>query len=379
MPARAKLIELFSRAIVKKKDGRQEYYLNGDDNLYPYSIERVINNSPTAKGAAGVMAKYISGFIEDSENPIVNRKKNYRLSDVIKLIGEDLARQGGSFIWVGYGINDEGKITPNSLDVLDYKKCRICVEDDEENAGKIIYHDFNEKSSFGKKSEKKYFYPFSSNQAVLLERIKKEGKVLEEAIVSFKGQVFFLNPSNYIYPLAPIDPSYNDADTEYRIGEYTNTQTRSGFLGKTIISTIGMDEETEAQTSQDLAKFLGAENSGSIYYINHEMGTDLNTVLRIDQLKPQFDDKLFEATDKRLRKNILSCFNNIPEALIYSSDSALFGTNSETYKEMKTFYSEQTDYERSKVEETLNLIGFPCTIKSLIETENDLSEPNIND
>lgn len=366
--ATIKLIELFNRAISLVKERDSEVYHNGEDNLYPNRVERIINNSPTAKGARGVMAKYVAGFIEDSENVIVNKKKNYRLSDVIKLIAEDLATQGGSYIWIGYGIEESGQIVPKQLDVLDYKKCRISKKDDDGNDGKIIYKDYEAKKSyFGKKDSTKEFYPFNPNQDVLLAQMK--GKNLEEAVKSYKGQVFFLNPSNYIYPLATIDSALMDADTEYRISEYSNTQTRTGFLGKTIALTAGLDEEDEEAMQEDLMKFLGAENSASIYYMNFEAGADLEKILKIHQLKPQFDDKLFEVTDKRLRKNILSVFNNVPEPLIYSNEGALFGTSGEAYSEMKEFYSEQTDYERSKIEESLRMIGFECTIKSIIEPE----------
>jgi len=91
--------------------------------------------------------------------------------------------------------------------------------------------------------------------------------------------------------------------------------------------------------------------------------------VHIEQLQPQFDDKLFEVTDKRLRRNILGAFNNVPEALVSASDGALFGTNAETYKEMKLFYSEQTEEEREKLQETLSYLGFPCIIEPIVKRE----------
>ena len=46
---RATLVELYNRVIEPDKKNKN-IYSNGIDNLYPYEIERVVNNSPTATG-----------------------------------------------------------------------------------------------------------------------------------------------------------------------------------------------------------------------------------------------------------------------------------------------------------------------------------------
>jgi hypothetical protein len=114
---------------------------------------------------------------------------------------------------------------------------------------------------------------------------------------------------------------------------------------------------------------LGAENSGSLYHLDVEKTKDIKNYVHVEQLKPQFDDKLFEVTDKRVRRNILGAANNIPEALVTASDGALFGTNADTYKQMKIFYSEQTEEERGALEQALTKIGFPTKIEPIIKPE----------
>src|SRR5690606_4727837 len=84
---RPTLVELYSREI-KVDDKNHNIYLNGEDNLYPYEIERFINNSPTATRATDIMQRFIAG--EGVENDfIVNAKKGYYLSDIVDMAAEE--------------------------------------------------------------------------------------------------------------------------------------------------------------------------------------------------------------------------------------------------------------------------------------------------
>lgn len=379
MGNKATLIEIFKRYI-KLDNSEKKIYTNGKDNLYPNSIERVINNSPSAKRCALMMAKYIAGLglTNTESNVIINAKKNYKITDIISKIALNFSYQYGAFIHIGYGLDETG-IIPKNLDVLDYLKCRISKEDDGENKGKIYYKDYenNSVSYFGSTKDECWFYPYNRNQNVIIEQIKNDFELaqkkvknkknfsLEEAIKTFRGQVYYLNLSPYIYALSPVDSVFNDADTESRISIYMNTQVRLGFMGKTMIITKGLDSETVSKINKDFGVFIGAENSGSIYHLAFDSIEDINNAIRIEQLKPAIDDDLFTKTTKRLRTNILGAFNNIPEALVFSGEGALFGTSGDTYREMKKFYSEQTSEERKKIEEMLEMLGYPCQIEPI--------------
>jgi hypothetical protein len=378
MGVRATLIELFKR-YTRNDNSEKKIYKNGDNNLYPNEIERIINNSPTAKRCALLMSKYITGegLVNPLENINVNTKKNYKLSDIIGKIALSIAYQYGAFIHVGYGITENGELSVKSLDVLDYLKCRISKEDDQENKGKIYYKDYEDRYLSYNDSNEKWFYPYNSDRKIVSKQIEKDFNDsqknvrnkkpfnLSEAIQTYRGQVYYLNLSPYIYALSPVDSVYNDADSEFRISLYTNTQTRTGFVGKTIFITNGLDEEKNKNIKKDISEFMGAENSGNVWHLDVETTEDINNVLKVDQLKAQYDDKLFSETITRIRKNILGAFNNVPEALIFSGEGALFSTSGETYGQMKRFYSEQTAEERRKIEETIQMFGFPCEIKKI--------------
>jgi hypothetical protein len=377
---RATLVELWTRLTPINKSKDEDVYWNGEDNLYPSEIERIINNSPTASRAAKVMGKFIGGkgLIDESQDVIVNERKNYKLSNVIALAAQDIAYQNGVFLHVGYGFNDSLKLVPASLDVIDYVKSRISKEDDDDWQGKIYYRDYcqTNTSIITAKQNKntRWYYPFNKNEDVVRAQIMADAdgeENIELAIKKYRGQVFYLNLTpKYKYALAPVDSVYNDADSEARISEYTNAQTRTGFLGKTVALTQGLDEEESKRVSEDLRKFIGAENSGNLYHMDVASATSLEEIIKFIQLNPQFDDKLFIEADKRIRRNILGAFNNIPEPLILAGEGAIFGTNAEAYNEMKLFYSEQTEDERYKLSETLTYLGFPCEIKPIIERTN---------
>jgi hypothetical protein len=81
-------------------------------------------------------------------------------------------------------------------------------------------------------------------------------------------------------------------------------------------------------------------------------------------VKAEFDEKMFTETVKDLRDNIIGAANNAPKQLI-KSDESLFGQNSSVYLEQKKFYDEQTEEERSKLEQTITYLGFPCIIENI--------------
>jgi len=383
---RATLIELFSRIIPLKEDKKDgDVYWNDVDNLYPNRIERIVNNSPTASRASRIMGKYISGkgLVLESQDVIVNKAKNYKLSNVISICGQNMAKQGGVFIHVGFGLNDDlTGVVARSLDVLDYTKCRIAKEDDDKYDGKIYYRDYCEKKTFGnnKKTDEKWFYPFNKNKDVILAQIKsdyeeKKGEPTEniaEMLPYYKGQVFYLNLTpEYKYALAPIDPNYNDADTEYRISLYENREVRGGFLGKTAIITQGIDEEQIDAVNKNISLWMGAdgEDTESLFRLDLATAEDITKTMHVLQLKPNLDPKLFSEMKKDLKVSILGAFNSIPEILVLSNSGTLFGTSGEAYEQAKIFYNEQTEDERWKLSETLTYLGFPCEIKPIIQKE----------
>lgn len=381
---RAKLYELWSRLTPIKMLKNEEIYFNGSDNLYPYEVEGVVNSSPTAFKCAELMATYISGkgIREGFSDPIVNSRKNYKLSNIIELMAADISVHYGVWLHIGRKISEEGKIVVGDIDVVDYVKCRKVKEDAADYAGKIIVKDWiKEKESPRKRlkdTDIKWYYPFNNNIDVITSQIAADSdneENITEAIKDYRGQILYLNLTpKYEYALSRLDSVYNDADSEGRFGIYTNNQFRNGFLGKTIAVTSGLDEENSKQVGDDLSKMLGAENSGDFYYMSVDSVDKIENTIKFIQLQPEFNDKLFDSTSTRLKKNIMGAYKNVPEILIAAGDGALFGANSETYVQAKLFYSEQVEKERYRIIETLQQLDFVVDIQPIIEVESSTIE-----
>lgn len=383
-PVRATSVELFSREI-KIADKDSKILSRDTDNLYPLRIERIINNSPTARRCSHMMSKFIAG--KGVGGDFIVNKKGETLDDIVEQSADCIAEQYGVYFLVKYGFDTETldalKIT--DIEVLDYVRMAKSKEDDDGFQGKFYQLEMEEKGGgFKKVSEKtKWYYPFSQDIKVILAQMRNDCKLNkidnpkgEDLIRHYRGQVYYLNlTARYQYALPLVDTVYNDCDTEYRLSVYNNTQTRKGFLGQTVVVKFKDDEaEPNERSPQDsfndyIKNSLGAENSANVLVVDVQMGgtDDLNKAFVVKQLEPQFDDKLFAGLEKSLEKKIMKAFNNIPEALVNGGDGALFSTNAETYEQMKTFYWEQNEKERSKLERALKLFGFDVKIKGFNE------------
>lgn len=374
---RAKIIEFWRRLTPVGKDNYKNLiYLNGENNLYPYEVEAAINSSPTASKSSDMMKKFIAGkgVKLGYKDPIVN-EDGEKLSNIIESIAEDVSRQYGSFIHVTYGID----LQPKEIRLLEYVECRKLKKDDNGDEGRIVVNDWigDNKKDIGskKKALEQWYYPFNKRKNVIEAQIRRDaGKSkdeeldLEEDLKSYRGQVFYLNlTSRYEYALSKLNSVYDDANSEYQFSIYVNTQLRTGFVGKAMVLTKGLEGEQKEEIVKIIDKWLGSENSASMVHVSLDNVDKLDDVVAIKQFDANFDDKLFESTSARIKKNIMGAFNNIPPALVDSGEGALFGTSGDAYAQMKLFYSEQTEWERNKISEALTTIGFPCEIQPLIE------------
>jgi len=379
--ARAKFIELYSRVIKITENKDESIYHNGENNLYPNEIELAILNSPSGKQASKMMSNYISGKGILGVDTIVNEDKKYKLSNIVKMASVDVSRQNGVYFHIGQKLNESLELEP-ILDILEYTKTRIGKEDDDDNITRYWFKDYCvQKSLFGKKEkESTFYYPFSDKQNVILEQVKNDYKLAEgknpdadlsEMLPYYRGQVFYLNLTpEFKYALSPFDAVYNDLDTESRISMFTNGHVRKGFLGKTFVITSGLDDEDIEKVEDDVKKWLGSESVGGTFTMHIGPTDDIDKVFKVGQVKAEFDDKLFSETKQGVKDNIFGAANNIPAQLV-KADTSIFGTNSESYIEMKKFYTEQTETERKAIEDTLTMLGFPCKIIPIINIEDE--------
>ena len=347
-------------------DKKLEIYQNGADNLYPERIDRLINNSVTAKMASEMMVQYVlgKGFGEAD---------NFKINDSQKLIdfaidlADSLVRQRGIAIHFDYNLNFE----PINPKVLDFTKVRLGLKDSKQYNGKILFK--NDWSN--NKEDAVVFDVFNKSDKIVQAQIKKAG-----TIEKYKGQVMYINlDSRYYYPLSRIDAVINDCDSESQAAIYKNMILRKGFFGKQIIMTpplISNDEpemvlndlgelvrnrefarrQAEAdEVKKTIESFIGSENAGGALMIESpDFINGIDTIFKIQTINSEVNDKMFEYTENSVSKNILMAFNNLPIALVKSPDSAMFGNSGTSLLEAKKMYWENTSKERNKLETIIN-------------------------
>lgn len=351
---------------VVKWNDKLEIYTNGEDNAYPERIDRLINNSITAKMASDLMLQYVIG------NGLGNAD-NYKVSDKQKLIdfasdvAEDIIKQRGVFIHFDYNLNFE----PVNPKVLPFERCRVGKKDSNDYNGKILY-----KVDWNDKKEKAVIFDVYNNDKKIVEaQFKKAG-----SIQKYKGQVLFINlDRNYIYPLSRIDAVMNDCDSEAQASIYRNQLLRKGFFGKQLIVTPPLIENNEPEFVTDpngvlrrniewqrkedeatrvknvIESFIGAENAGGAMLMQlPDFEGKIDDIFQIKRIESELDDKMFEYTENQTSKNILMTFNNLPVGLVKSPDSALFGNSGESLKAMQEMYWKNCDKDRKIVETIIN-------------------------
>lgn len=385
MKVRATLIELWKKVTPYKESDK--IFWNGDNNDYSEEMERVVSNSPTGSRAVEMFGKFIFGKgISDDFN--IKFPNGVLLSEVAKDVIDDVKVQNGAFIHTTYKLDTDDKGNPIFLPYqpksLNYNKCRIGLPDDKGNEGMILYKNFDKLDKSvprNQKNRKQKYYPFNTNQKVVKAQVKADAKEKgydgddwSEMIKHYRGQVMYLNLTpKYRYAISKFESVFNDLDTEYRIGVYCNTMTRSGFLGKTAILTQGLDVESDEQLKEDIAGWLGADGVASVYHAVVEEGSDIDKAIKIMQIPSQFDDKQFEVIRKSLRISILGSANNLPQELAFADNGSMFDSG-EKYTALKQFYWEQCEWERQKIEEAFWKLGYNFNFLPINE---DLKNGNI--
>jgi hypothetical protein len=352
------LIEVWKRLTPWNKSA--DVYANDIDNAYPERMDRLINNSVTAKSAASIMVQYLlgKGYGADADNVIVNKANNLKLIDFADDVSDDLVKQRGVFIHINW--NALYQIADFS--VLPYEWCRIGRKDSNDYAGKVAVCKEWLKP---KRVDIQLIDIFNPRKKVIDAQVEKAG-----GWEHYKGQVLFVNmDTKLIYPLSRIDSVSEDCDSEAQASVYKNKLLRKGFFGNTLVVTrplVGdglepgslalQDAESERERFQQAIKdSLGAQNTGGVLCLEMDFaGEKLEDAILIKQIESKIDDKLFDYTETSVRENILVAFNNLPAGLVKTNESSLFGNSGEAIREMKRTYWENTTKERSLLTSVIN-------------------------
>jgi len=352
------LIEVWKRLTPWSKTA--DVYANDVDNAYPDRMDRLINNSVTAKSAAAIMVQYLlgKGYGEAADSAIINKAQNLKLIDFADDVADDLVKQRGVFIHINYN----ALYQVADFSVLPFEWCRIGKKDSNDYAGKVAVCKEWLKP---KRSDIELIDVYNPRKKVIDAQVEKAG-----GWEHYKGQVLYINmDTKLIYPLSRIDSVAEDCDSEAQASVYKNRLLRKGFFGNTLVVTrplVGeglqpgshalQQAESEREAFQRAIKdSLGAENTGGVLCLEMDFaGEKLEDAILIKQIESKIDDKLFDYTETSVRENILVAFNNLPSGLVKANDKALFGNSGEAMREMKRTYWENTTKERILLTSVLN-------------------------
>lgn len=217
---RTLLIDIFKRVMPWNKSA--DVYANDTDNAYPERMDRLINNSVTAKSAAAIMVQYLlgKGYGTAADGIIINKDRNLKLVDFADDVADDLVKQRGVFIHVNW--NAIYQIV--DMAVIPFDWCRVGKKDSNNYAGKIA---ISQEWHKPKKADIQLIDVFNPRKKVIDAQVEKAG-----GWENYKGQVLFINmDTKLIYPLSRIDAVANDCDSEAQSSIYKNRLLRKGFFG----------------------------------------------------------------------------------------------------------------------------------------------------
>lgn len=349
------LIELKERNPIRIEK-RFDVITNGYDNAYPTRMERIISASPTAKQCSRALAKFIigAGFnFQFPDETFIGKNADGKLepNDVLKEVANSIAIHNAFALHFNYNL--KFKIT--SITPVAYKHVRYGLSDTDGYKGKIVVYDnwdYCQKKMI-RKDDFKVFDIFNPNPLIIQEQIKHAG-----GIDKYNGQILVVKMENSVYPLSPIDPSQDDADTEYQLQLYKNRTTRKGFVGKKILTVEEFNDDDDRELfKKDLKAIQGFDSPGDILLRETKFsGDDKSKQIDIVNLDTDLKTDQFNAWETSVSNNIRRCFNSIPPVLVDFVEGKIGNTSGESFKMAQAFYNSQTSEERAVITRTFKKI-----------------------
>lgn len=336
-------------------DKQKGIYNNGDDNAYPQRIEKIINNSVTAKSAANKAASFFmgDGFVNESLNDFVvysDVNGKVTLYKLLSQIANTISKQNAAACWLKY--DGTGKIT--GVRHEPYRNCRIGKKDDDGYSGFIhVYNNWEKRKgeTFNQAKIKK-INSYNPDLAIVLSQWEKYGR-------NYEGQIAMLSlDDEFVYPLAKIDPALEDADTEGLIKNFTNMELQKGFFGKWILHhTKFADEAEQAAFKKTLRQFEGGNSTARVLMAEAEFDEKGELIsssnFKLEPMQQNINDKLFEYYEKSRANNIRKAFCNIPSILIEQQEASMFGSSGEAMTVAFDVYNAETKNIRKTISQWL--------------------------
>ena len=331
-------------------------YLNiqtyGEHNDFPQALSEIITASKTGTACLDIYNDFVYGmdFVDESVGKIIVNSKRQTLNKFRQAITNDLTKYGGVAIHVNY--NMLYKI--RSMTVIPFENTRLGLENDKGYVTEIAVHD-----DWGRRDQNKYTW--NPSKVVRYPVFNPDPDVIERQAASagswdeYKGQIFWWSREDgFTYPLPKYIAEMTDMRTEEGLANVTGRNVCSGLnAGGILVDIISDPEQNEKQVEEkqaELKKFMGDENSSSIWYGTAKNREELPEFIKFSS---ENYDKAFTATQAAVPDNIGQAFKQ-PPILRAKDVGANFGADLMTnaYK----FYNSVTHRERQQVKEILKTL-----------------------
>ena len=325
-----------------KVDGIVSYDV---DNAYPSRMERLINSSVTAKSAAGILTRFLSGqgFADESLNKMVVGKDNMKeitALDLLRKIAKSFAYFNGVYVraqFTGYNTS--------AFRVEPFRYCRLGDMDSKDYSGRIVVYNNWDKWRQQKLNKGEYIPVdvWNPTKAAIDAQVKRDG-----SFNKWKGQMFYsFYDDDYIYPQSPADVIKWDADTENQIAIFKNGELRRGFFLKYIMHHTRFQSDADAaEFVAKMRQFTGGDHENSVMVLEGSFNPDGSVIdgenVKIEKMEQNINDKMFEGYEKSTQNAIRKAFNAIPQILIDYEDSKLGTTSGEALRQAAEFYNSMT-------------------------------------
>lgn len=341
-----------------KIDKRKECYNFGSDNAYPSLIEALVLMSVTSKTCVDRVGKAIYGKSFGDQGKVIVNSKGQSLNEVLRIAARQYAKQNNCYLQITYDANLDIK----AIVVIPVTDVRIKKADDRGYSGKfLVYNNWDRsKSKRITSASFELIDKYNPDKKVIEGQIRNSSEAknaneaaIEDIISDYSGQILHIKKDEtYIYSLSDLNPVLSEALLEGNSQTFRSRGASKGFLNTKLLTVQPFkDEDDRKEFKKELNDVRGAENSSEVVLLEaSQMNDDIEKQIKIDDLSGEYNDKLFEYSDKQAEKNITKAFT-VPLILVSQTDNSLFGNSGEMLREAKVQLWESREEDRDQFEE----------------------------
>lgn len=341
------------------KENKTDHIQNYDlDNIYPQRVLDIVADSRSAQGCLKVRRMFLFGggfYNEFFSKQKVNRK-GLTVDQLLRKSIRNNFDLFESFVWhINYNsLGETVEINP-----IPFENARFSLSTDEKYSNKIaIYDDWSKvKTKTIKASDVNFYNVYNPDinqilkEVELLHEYDKEGNLIVNGWSKYKGQILWITPDFWEYPLAILDSVLEDCQTEAQLKRFKFNTVDTNFLASHIVVTNKQEDENEAQKFADnLGTFQGSEDASKLLWFEKENDSD---EFKLEKVDIQNYDGLYQYTEESIAKNIAFPFN-IPDILLRATEGSL-GENS-AREQATDYYNGLIQTERILLQEVFKMV-----------------------